>query len=260
MKCQEVKLYFIFVFVFIFLVIIFENLISSHRLKKYINKSCDSKDHYSLGDKLNAPLFFDRTWIGVDEMYSKKSLTKFCGSIGHLYHSFRPYGEDIPNIKRLKQSVELYMNLNNNKKFYNLIKLVENPRTLCIHVRSGDKGIVSDEYLYSIRKAVNDFENVLVICGLHNDTRFKKMKRSVQNMKTSIRKLNEIKKVKICKGTADEHLTLMYKAKNLMIHKGGFSTLGGLISSGHIFVTSEFEGIDNEKWLNKIDKHHLTHL
>jgi hypothetical protein len=37
-------------------------------------------------------------------------------------------------------------------------------------------------------------------------------------------------------GSADEHISLMRQASNLLVHRGGFSIIGTLVCSGNLFI------------------------
>jgi hypothetical protein len=43
----------------------------------------------------------------------------------------------------------------------------------------------------------------------------------------------------------DNHLAIMRKASNLLLHKGGFSMLGYIVATGNVFITAFLESIVN---------------
>ena len=66
--------------------------------------------------------------------------------------------EPIPNINRIRESVDLYIE-NNYNNLDHLIKKVKDTNSLCVHLRSGDKGIVEDSFIESINTLSNKYDN-----------------------------------------------------------------------------------------------------
>ena len=67
-------------------------------------------------------------------------------------------------------------------------------------------------------------------------------KQVFKNFETTIISLNNISKdIDFFMSNADTHVSLMYVAKNLLIHKGTFSYLGYLINPNNVFYTEEMD-------------------
>jgi hypothetical protein len=53
---------------------------------------------------------------------------------------------------------------------------------------------------------------------------------------------------------ADVHLSLMSKASNLLLHRGGYSALGSIVSTGNLFITKQFYHAFQKNWIDKVNK------
>jgi Golgi nucleoside diphosphatase len=51
----------------------------------------------------------------------------------------------------------------------------------------------------------------------------------------------------------DVHLSLFSVAKNLLLHKNGFSILASFVCTGNIFVTDEFSAASQQNWLRDVN-------
>jgi hypothetical protein len=118
--------------------------------------------------------------------------------------------------------------------------------TLIVHLRSGDKGLVEDEFINVIQKLQSTYSKIVILCGIHHNSDrshiFPSLDQSIDNLKKSLHKLNlNIKNVIIDTNEPDVHLCIMSKAKNLLLHKGGFSILGALLFTGNnLYITNLF--------------------
>ena len=69
----------------------------------------------------------------------------------------------MPNINRIHQSIKLYAKshkITRKKEFDYLYNIVQLEETICIHIRSGDLGGVSDSFIAIILDVVTEFDNV----------------------------------------------------------------------------------------------------
>jgi hypothetical protein len=55
----------------------------------------------------------------------------------------------------------------------------------------------------------------------------------------------------------DNHLAIMRKASNLLLHKGGFSMLGYIVATGNVFITEFLDPIvKHDRFQREIPKKH----
>jgi hypothetical protein len=201
---------------------------------------------YNLGDILNMPHYWKENFPLIKYSRFKDVVTNnYKGSIGDIYYSTRPDDEDIPNENRICQSVDEYINRNGNK-FKDLIDKVSNPENLTVHIRSGDKGVIEDLIVDSIKGISANYKQLIILSGVHSDLNHTD---SLDDSKNKLsQSLNKIKngmdnnKIIFDFSEADIHLSLMRKSSNLYIHKGGFSILGSIVFQGNnLYVSPHFD-------------------
>lgn len=225
------------------------NIISSQNA---INEE-NTSNVYNIGDLLNMPSY----WAGWNKnphnneyKYNlfKDACNKFNNSILYNYCNSRiDKSEPIPNINRIRDSVDLYI-VNNYNNLEHLIKKVKDPNTLCVHLRSGDKGIIEESFINTIHTVSNNYDKIIIFAGIHSDTEFNDLESSKDNLLISISKIVIDKDIDINLENADIHLCLMRCANNLLLHKGGFSILGSILFSGNnLYATTLFEPLYNKE-------------
>jgi len=169
-------------------------------------------------------------------------------SILGLYCKDRLADEKIPNLDRLINSVKKYIELNFNN-LQEMINLVEDKNTLCIHIRSGDRGNVTQNFINTIKKNINNYDKIILFGGIHSDTRFGT---EIQNKTYFMNSINSIlgisNNIFISIAHPDEHISIMSKASNLLLHKGTFSTILSLINKNNLFITDEFTTSKCKNW------------
>jgi len=225
-----------------------------------------NKETYNIGDLLNMPYFFNdcETPIHYSSRIYKlyiKAAEFYKGSILNIYHNMRTDpNEPMPNVQKIRDSVDKYIeNISNMQtiKTNNLMSNIDinhintllnicmNEKTLVIHLRSGDQGIVENNFINKINTISNMYDTVLIICGIHhsnyNDKTLPHPSIAINNLKISLSKLYNNKKIFVDISEPDIHLCIMRKAKNLLLHKGGFSILGSLLFNGdNLYLTQVF--------------------
>ncbi len=120
-----------------------------------------------------------------------------------------------------------------------------NDETLFIHVRSGDKGIVEEEFVKKIDELSKMYNNIVLLCRIHQNSErshvFPSVTESIDNMNISLNKIIKNKIIIIDTSEPDIHLSIFRKSKNLLVHKGGFSILGALLFTGNnLYITNLF--------------------
>lgn len=222
----------------------------------------ENKPTYNIGDILNIPSYYSPKWDGWDVVYDVSLLhfrkphhledymNTYPNSIVYNYFISRPPDEKIPNPERIITSVDKYINENGNK-FEDLIEKVSNNNTLTVHLRSGDKRIVEDLYIEIIKKLSENYEYIIILSGIHQD--LMPIEECKEHMINSLNKLNIIDPSKIIYNfdEPDVHLSLMRMSSNLLLHKGGFSLIGGLLfQKNNLYISILLESIHNPDYIN----------
>ena len=132
--------------------------------------------------------------------------------------------------------------------------IVMDDTTLCVHLRTGDYGLVSDFYINVIHQLSLKYKKVILFTGIHADQSWNKLDTSKNNCVTSINTiLSKNTNIFVYLDNPDIHLSLFSVAKNLLLHKNGFSILASFVSTGNIFVTDEFSAATQQNWLREIN-------
>jgi len=177
---------------------------------------------------------------------------QFPNSIWDHYCTIREPNEEIPNTKTLCDAVDKYIA---NNPIEELLDLVKGQDTLCVHVRTGDMGVISESYLDCIDDLLTGFSSCVIILGLHwalsSPERIKKhgnLDQIYLNFKKTMSALLRVSpKIKISMASADEHVCMMKKSKNLLVHRAGYSMIGTLICEGNLFVTKDLN--PSQRWV-----------
>jgi len=223
----------------------------------YIDTSIN-KYGYNLGDFLNAPYYmglWNQNPHHSQELLERlnKMGTHYPETILGIYCKDRPNDEIVPSINRLKNSINIFLK-NNSDKIKTIYDIIIKDTTLCVHLRTGDYGLVSDFFINIIYQESLKYENVILLTGIHADTSFNKLDKSKANCIISINKiLSKNKNIYVYLDNPDIHLSLFSISKNILLHKGGFSILASLVSIGNIYVTEEFNALHNKNWLKEIN-------
>ena len=123
------------------IVYIMKRIITKEDIIKYdkIIEQDSRKAGYNLGDLLNMP-HLNGAWISQphaskDLLDRMNLLSKYYkDSILEYYCEERPENEYVPNINRIVNSVDKFNKTIN----IDIINIIKNPNTLCIHLRNGD--------------------------------------------------------------------------------------------------------------------------
>lgn len=149
---------------------------------------------------------------------------------------------ELPNIELIRKATDQYCDENKNvDEFFNKIN---NQKTLFVHVRSGDKGHVSDDFIDNIHSLENEYEKIILLCGVHNETMYSgSIDNSKKNLTYDINKIigENNQKYIVNIDEPDVHLCYFRKCKNLLLSHGGFSCLGAILFDGDkLYLTKYF--------------------
>ena len=216
---------------------------------------------YNLGDILNMPVFWDN-W---KPFRSRRDLSVVASqlpqSIAGLYYNCRSNGlgdvnDDplIPHRPRLLYAVNESIAMK--PEIQPVLQMVQNKSVLCVHVRSGDYGPVTDDFLHTIVNLSKQFSKIIVLSGVHCNGNKQVIDQNKANLNQCLDKIRTLVPDAVFDfNEPDVHVCYMSRARNLLVHTGGFSILGSLVFSGkNLYVTSAFQPLkkrrNNELWAN----------
>lgn len=214
---------------------------------------------YNIGDLLNIPYLGDR-WNQNPYHESQRELDRFyviariCqGSILDRYVSSRPTWEPIPNVKRLCECTDQYIN-DNIGYLKPILNIVNDKHTLTVHVRTGDMRM-EDSYIQEINTLAAKFKRVIILSGIHLDTitldHRGKVDTFLENT-NSILKSND--KIYAYIDIPDVHICMMRKASHLLVYRGGFSGIGAIVAQGQVYATPRFYHVQSPRWTEHVPK------
>jgi hypothetical protein len=233
-----------------------------HRIKKkdiiiYDKKTkSDTRNAgYNLGDLLNIPALSGgwsyTTHMGKNRMnllgkvYNDSILSYYCEN--------RQDTDLVPDIDLINKSVLNFI-ANNEETYKSILELVKDNSICCVHVRCGDQ-CTELEYINKIVKLSKKFKTIILLSGVHLDEFFKKNRDKIDNIFNTLNSiLNKNNNIYVYLNSADVHLSIMKNASNLLLHKGGFSTLGSIVSTGKLFVTNKFGARNASLWKKLVNK------
>jgi hypothetical protein len=214
---------------------------------------------YNIGDLLNMPylrgLWPNTPHLNEHELYRMNLLgTYYNESILQYYCKGRKNNEEkVPNIPLIIDSTKTFLEKNIDR-IENVIDVVKNNNTCCIHIRLGDVNLEKD-FLDLVIKMADKFEKIIILCGLHSDTVFQTDDIKKRNLINCINDLLEKKEnIFFYNQPADIHLSIMHVCSNLLLHKGGFSCLGSIVATGKIYITKYFEYDSCIQWKENVNK------
>lgn len=205
---------------------------------------------YNMGDILNLP----RLHESITSAYQKiphydywqyeRACTTFVPSVVSYYCALRQdENEIIPNATKVRQAVKLYFEEHGRDMKY--INDIQTDTSLCVHVRSGDKGLLSANFLQAIRSLSFNYSSIYFLSGIHNAAKGKHVndRQTLDSSISLIRKsiINPNTKLVFTSNTPDTDICFMMKCRNLLLHKGGFSELGSFVFEGDkLYITESF--------------------
>jgi len=215
----------------------------------------DRKHGYNIGDILNMPYLSgqweEKKWINV-KIYSKDEIYK--DTIMNFYCKSRVPDEIVPNIPRIIRSVDEFTEKYKNN-FIDIYNIVQNPNCMCVHIRSGDLQLLTGYFINIIINLSKKYKYIILLSGIHSDEYFKKNHEKKHNfLKDMNIILSQGSNIYIYLNNADIHLSLMSKASNLLLHCGGYSALGSIVSTGNLFITKQFYHAFSKNWIDKVNK------
>lgn len=240
-----------------------ENLVDDNFNIPIYDNNDTNTNGYNIGDLLNMPSFWaywNRNPHNNQSAYDAylNVVKHYPNTIVYYYSQLRTdESEPIPNMSKIENAIELYIQ---NNDLSNIINIVNHDETLCVHLRSGDKGIVEDHYIDKINNLADKYNKIIILSGIHSDQNFESIEQSKKNLIKSLQKINN-NKIEVHIDKPDNHLVMMYKSRNLLIHKGGFSILGSIIFNGNnLYYTNLLESRDNNEIVNYINNKKINYI
>ena len=209
---------------------------------------------YNIGDLFNMDLVeLDPEPTGSDALYETSRV--FNGSIVDFYCQQKPIDECVPNIQRICNATQKYLDTNYSR-LERIINFVKKDACLCVHLKLGDHLHPGDQpFMGVIKQLSKQYRYVLILSGIHDDHRFCDHNTIVKNFVTEINHvLSQGNNIYFYYDTPDTHLAIMRSASHLLVHQGGLSALGAIVSTGQTFITPSFKHTIRQKWCNIVDK------
>jgi hypothetical protein len=217
------------------------------------------KAGYNIGDLLNIPSlsgFWDALPHNSQEELERMYMVgnAYVDSILYYYIELRPHDEIIPYLYRVQGATDKF--IQNSSVAKELVRVVDSNDVLCVHIRSGDKE-VERSFLDLIVEMSREFNFVYIFSGLHLDERFATHDQKKENFMNSMNYLFEhCFNVTLILAEPDIHISLMKKAKHLLLHKGGFSAIGFIVCEGTLYTTKYLDTL-TDIWFSNVNKKHI---
>jgi len=212
---------------------------------------------YNLGDILNMPAFWDKRSLSASRADLAVVASQLPQSIAGLYYNCRSNGlGDVAADPLMPYRPRLLCAVNESiaaqPEIHPIIKLLQDNSVLCVHVRSGDYGPVTNNFLRTIADLSKQFPKIIVISGVHCNGEEQFIARNKAKLNRCLNKIRALVPHAIFDfNHPDAHVCYMARARNLLVHAGGFSILGSLVFSGkNLYVTSAFQphAKNNKLW------------
>jgi hypothetical protein len=214
---------------------------------------------YNLGDLLNMPsllgIWNQKPHHDSYSLYRMNLLgDMYNDSILSYYCLNRENNDEIvPNINLIVNSTQSFIEKNTDT-YKHIFDIVKDPENCCVHIRNGDCR-TEDDYINLVINLSHKFKKIIILSGVHLDTYFSDNENKIKNFKNTINSiLEKNENIFILLESVDIHLSIMAKASNLLLHKGGFSCLGSIVSSGNLFITKYFGYNNCNIWKNMVNK------
>lgn len=211
---------------------------------------------YTIGDALNMPFLWEM-WNATphnDDTTLKRFMLiseNYKNSIVYYYNKHRPRDEPIPNIQRICNAVDMYSQ--NHDIDNDFIKKIKSNHILCVHIRSGDLD-VHPKVIDTIQALSQLYEEVYIFSGIHLDQNHRSNNDKISSFMGVMNNLLTNKKFKLLLAEPDIHMVLMREAKNLFVHRGGYSALGAILCKGNVFASEHFGHMYTEKWKHYVPR------
>jgi hypothetical protein len=218
-----------------------------------------SNSGYNLGDLLNMPSLLGK-WpqtphCDAYQLFRMNTIgAGYENSILYNYCINRQSNDEIiPNVPLIIDSVNKFSK-ENLDKYTDIINIIKDPMNCCIHVRNGDC-YTEDDFIQHIVNMSHKYKNVILLSGLHMEEQFQNNESKMLNFKNTFNSiLGKNDNIFIYLDRPDVHIMIMANASNLLLHKGGFSGIGSIVSTGRLFVTKRFEYNFHPMWKKLVNK------
>lgn len=217
---------------------------------------------YNLGDILNMPSL----WAGWTSFQSLVDLSVVASqlpqSIAGRYYNCRAEGlgavsDDpcMPHRPRLLRAVDEC--IAEHPAIHPMLQTLQDDSVLCVHLRSGDYGPVDDAFLNALVRLSKQFAKIVVLSGVHCNGDEQFIADNIARLRDSLARIRAlVPRAAFDFNHPDVHVCYMARARNLLVHMGGFSILGSLVFSGKtLYITPVFQPISH-KITGKTQKWH----
>jgi hypothetical protein len=225
---------------------------------------------YNLGDVLNMPSL----WAGWTPFQSLADLSAVASqlpqSIAGRYYNCRADGlgavaDDpcMPHRPRLLRAVDEC--IAENPAIAPMLQTLQDDSVLCVHLRSGDYGPVDDAFLNALARLSKQFTKIVVLSGVHCNGDEQFIAQNITRLRDSLARIRAlVPRAAFDFNHPDIHVCYMARARNLLVHMGGFSIIGSLVFAGkQLYITPVFQPVSHrmsgktQKWHDMQIPHQL---
>ena len=175
-------------------------------------------------------------------------------SIGRYYNhrsdGIGPVTDDpcMPHRPRLLRAVDEY--IADNPEIHPMLQTLQDDAVLCVHLRSGDYGPIDDTFLNAIVQLSKQFAKIVVLSGVHCNGNERFVADNIARLRCSLERIRAlVPHAEFVFNHPDVHVCCMAKARNLLVHMGGFSIIGSLVFSGQLlYLTNLFQPVHAQMW------------
>ena len=235
--------------------------VSPEDAHEYYQSDYYSDTLYNLGDLFNMPSYSSQwsgTWPKTQraarllDKGRQLALQKNQSLLAFYYrdnNDFLSPDARYPNVSRLRLAVgEFGRQYIANNASPHFVAARKNS-TLLVHVRSGDIGNISTDFVQCVLNLSVSFDMTILMGGVHANNNKMWLSKEIalnnfaKDMHHLVRESHKrgINAVIHYGKNPDADLYLMSIASNLLLHRGGYSALGGLLNSGKTFFYSDRE-------------------
>lgn len=196
-------------------------------------------------------------WAGWTPFQSHDDLSAVASqlpdSIAGRYYNCRSWGavtDDplIPHRPRLLRATDDYIDAH--PELDAALQSLQDDSVLCVHVRSGDYGPAHPAFLRTIEQLSKQYAKIIVMSGVHCNGTQQAVAHNVACLNQTLARIRALVPHAVVDfNHPDVHVCYMARARNLLVHTGGFSIIGTLVFSGkQLHITSAFQPATSPKW------------
>lgn len=203
----------------------------------------DEWGEYDAGDLVNVPhIYLDGGWPGYPSETARAMARSLPYSMLARYKWI--VGDSIlPDPAAMREAISATRHAVTDQTVLDLMELASEERTLVVHMRTGDFVLIygmDDEFTAYVKALSAGFSHVLILTGINNGcpdtTPADTLNAAYEHVDRVMAAIPGARL--IVHGTPDDHLSVMSVARHLVLHRGGYSMLAGILNAGnHVYMS-----------------------